>query len=378
MNGPAGTAPGRTLDVLVRSGPVDARLTVPLDGPPVTVVFGPSGAGKTTLLRAAAGLGNGGPAERVGVTVRFGDEVWADTGRHVPARARRVGYVAQSPALFPHLDVVANVAFGLHGPAGASRAGRRQRALECLDLVDAAHLAGRRVAGLSGGEAQRVALARALAPRPRLLLLDEPLSALDGPAREALRTDLRTLLVAEGVPTLLVTHDRTEALALADRVAVVVGGTIRQVGTPTEVFDRPADPDVAAVVGVETVVHGHVTRVDGGLVHVVTGGVGLTAVAEPPPPVGAAVLVCIRAQDVVLERAPGPSSPRNQLVGTVRSVTPQGALVRVDVACEGLTLAAYVTRPAVEELGLRAGSGVTAAVKAQAVHLVVRAGVHDG
>ncbi|MDT0164258.1 ABC transporter ATP-binding protein [Actinotalea sp. AC32] len=382
--GPA--EPGATpqLDVHVRRGPVDARLTVPLDG--VTVLFGPSGAGKTTLLRAVAGLGEGD-----GVEVRFGGEQWDGARRRTPARARRTGYVTQAPGLFPHLDVRDNVAFGLHGPTWAGSRLRRtartdrtdgvphadpdRRALECLGLVGAEHLADRRVTTLSGGEAQRVALARALAPRPRLLLLDEPLSGLDGPAREALRTDLRSLLVAEGVPTLLVTHDRTEALALADRVAVVVAGSVRQVGPPTAVFDRPADPDVAGVVGVETVADGVVTGAADGLVRVRAGGAELTALAERALVAGTHVLVCVRAQDVVLERSPGPSSARNHLVGVVRTVTPQGALVRVDVRCgESFDLAAYVTRPAVDELGLRPGVAVAAAVKAPAVHLVERPG----
>ncbi|MDD9205090.1 ATP-binding cassette domain-containing protein, partial [Georgenia sp. 10Sc9-8] len=200
---------------------------LPLGGPPVTVLFGPSGSGKTTVLRVLAGLDR-----TPGGRVVMDGTVWDDGARHhLPARRRRVGYLFQDHALFPHLDVDANVAYGLVGVPRAERAGWVRAALRA---ADAGHLTGRRVAGLSGGEAQRVALARALAPSPQLLLLDEPLSALDGPTRAHLRAELRRILVAQAVPTVVVTHDRAEALALADRVVVLVDGRVRQTGTPAE------------------------------------------------------------------------------------------------------------------------------------------------
>lgn len=358
-----------TLDLHVRRHVADARVTLPLTGAPVTVLFGPSGSGKTTILRTVAGL-----EVTEGGHVRVDGCTWDDGGRRrVPARRRRVGYVFQDAALFPHLDVEQNVRYGLHAVPRADRAERVRRALRA---AGAAHLAGRAVPGLSGGEAQRVALARAMAPAPRLLLLDEPLSALDAPTRAALRTELRRILVREGIPTLLVTHDRTEALALADRVVVLVDGTVRQVGTPAEVFDRPADRDVARVVDVETVVRGRVERAGDGLARVRVGPRVLTAVVGGDGAghrTGDTVLVCIRAEDVALER-PGSrhaSSPRNHLDGTVTAVTPAGALVRVDLDC-GFPLAAYVTRPAAEELALRPGQPATAAIKSPAVHLVPR------
>jgi molybdate transport system ATP-binding protein len=358
---------GPLLDARVRRHVVDAALAVPLTGPPVTALFGPSGAGKTTVLRAVAGL------ERTAGHVRVGDEVWDDGRRvFVPARRRRVGYLFQEHALFPHLSVEANVVYGLRR---LPRAERPERAREALAAAGAGHLTERRVDQLSGGEAQRVALARALAPRPRLLLLDEPLSALDAPTRLRLRTDLRATLLAQRVPTLLVTHDRTEALALADRVAVLVDGRVRQVGSPQEVFERPADPEVAAVVGVETAAPGTVLGAADGLARVDVSGRTVTAVPPRPLPVGAHVLVCIRAEDVALhpsDAAPA-GSPRNVLPGAVVTAVDEGPLVRVQLDV-GFALHAYVTRPAAAELDLRPGLAVVAAVKSPAVHLVERPG----
>jgi molybdate transport system ATP-binding protein len=357
------------LDAHVRRHVVDAVLSVPLTGPPVTALFGPSGSGKTTVLRALAGL------DRTDGHVRFGEEVWDDGRRFVRPRRRRIGYLVQSSALFPHLSVRGNVAYGLHALTGAER---ERRVDEVLEVAGAAHLAGRRVPELSGGEAQRVALARALAPRPRLLLLDEPLSALDAPTRARLQADLRHLLVDQRLPTVVVTHDRAEALALADRVVVLVDGTVRQTGTPQEVFERPADPDVVRVVGVETAVPGRVVGDDDGLLAVEVGARTLTSAAlpgtgAPPVPVGSDVLVCIRAEDVALaEPGAAPSgSPRNRLPAVVTGLRDEGALVRVDLDA-GFALSAYVTRPGLQALDLRLDAPVCAVVKSPAVHLVVR------
>lgn len=347
---------------------IDVELSVPLSG--VTALFGPSGSGKTTVLRALAGL------DRAGGAVRFADQVWEDGRTFVPPRRRGVGYLVQDAALFPHLSVEGNVGYGLHG-RDAGR--RRARTREALAAAGAEHLAGRRVPGLSGGEAQRVALARALAPRPRLLLLDEPLSALDAPTRARLRSDLRGILVAEAAPTVVVTHDRAEALALADRVVVLVDGAVRQTGTPQEVFARPTDPDVVRVVGVETAVAGRVVGEDRGLVAVEVGGRVLTSAAlpgsaTPDPAIGDRVLVCIRAEDVALAAAgaTGGGSPRNRLTARVTGLVDEGSLVRVDLDA-GFPLSAYVTRPALDELDLRLGAEVVAVVKSPAVHLVRRA-----
>ncbi|HYD41906.1 MAG TPA: ABC transporter ATP-binding protein [Anaeromyxobacter sp.] len=237
-----------TFDIVrrFRRGPrIDARAEWPLAQDRVTVLFGPSGAGKTTVLRALAGL------ERPDAgAISFDGETWFDAARgiHVRAQARRVGFVFQEGALFPHLSVARNVAFGLRG---LPRAERRARVEDLAARVGIGDLLRRRPAELSGGQRQRVALARALAPGPRLLLLDEPLSALDGPARAALRDELRALLERADVPAVVVTHDRGEARALGHRLAVLVDGAIRQVGPVEQVFAAPADAEVARVVGEE-------------------------------------------------------------------------------------------------------------------------------
>jgi molybdate transport system ATP-binding protein len=353
------------LEFRIRRHVVDAALTLPLEGPPVTALFGPSGSGKTTVLRALAGL------DRSAGHIRFGGQTWDDDRQFVPARVRRVGYLFQDHALFPHLSVRANVAYGLGALPRGERAARVDYA---LDAAGAAHLHARAIGELSGGEAQRVALARALAPRPRLLLLDEPLSALDTPTRVRLRADLRGILEHQRVLTIVVTHDRAEALALADRIAVLIGGSIRQVGTPQEVFERPATTEIAHVVGVETAVGGTVTGSVDGLVVVQIGGQTLYAVADAEVGFGTRqVVVCIRAEDVALQRIETRevSSPRNQLRASVTAMTDEGPLTRVDLDA-GFHLAAFVTRPSVHQLGLVPGAEVCAVIKAPAVHLIAR------
>ncbi len=330
----------------------------------VLVLFGPSGSGKTTLLRAVAGLDRPDAG-----SISFGDEAWFDSARglHVPPQRRRAGFLFQDFALFPHLDVGGNVAFGL-GPLRRDERGGRVR--ETARLLRIEHLLERRTAGLSGGERQRVALARALAPRPRLLLLDEPLSALDGPTREVLRGELRALLHHLGIPSIVVTHDRVEALALGDRMAVLVDGTVRQVGPVDRVFSAPVDEVVARVVGTENVVPVRVAGLEAGLVVVQAGPVRLLAL--DPGGLPADAFACVRAEEVILERTPGAStSARNHLHGVVASLVHEGPLVRVTVDC-GIRLVALVTRPGAEQLGLAVGLPVAALVKAQAVRLVPR------
>jgi molybdate transport system ATP-binding protein len=359
------------VDAHVRRHVVDARLRLPGEGGPVTVLFGASGAGKSTVLRVLAGLE---PTE--GGHVLVDGQRWDDgRGHRVPARRRGVGYLVQDHALFPHLGVLANVGYGVRE---GTRADRRAQAREALRRAGAEHLGDRPVRQLSGGEAQRVALARALAPRPRLLLLDEPLSALDTPTRVRLRADLRRLLLAEGTASVVVTHDRTEAMTLADRVAVMVEGTVRQVGTPAEVFDRPVDPEVAAVVGVETAVTGSVQRVLGDLVQVRVGSTGVLAPREPGHRTGTPVMVCIRAEDVAL-RVAGPGDPHpaearaNVLDAVVSDLSLQGPLVRVDLDA-GFGLSAYLTRLSLAELALVPGDRVHAVVATAAVHCIPLAG----
>jgi molybdate transport system ATP-binding protein len=343
---------------------IAARATWPLDRDPVTVLFGPSGSGKTTVLRALAGLDRPDAG-----AITFDGERWWDaaSGRFVPPQARRVGLLFQDHALFPHLTVAANVAYGLRG---MERAEREARVAEVAGRFGVADLLGRRPGQLSGGQRQRVALARALAPRPRLLLLDEPLSALDAPAREALRGELRQHLERAGIPAIVVTHDRVEALALGDRLAVIVDGAIRQVGPVHEVFSAPVDAEVARVVGTENVLPARLAGRRDGLAVVRAGSAELVAV--DPGGLEDEAFACIRAEDVVLEPPDGhASSARNHLRGTVAARREEGPLVRVTVEC-GVRLVALVTRESAERLRLDPGREVTAVVKAPGVRLVPR------
>ncbi len=344
---------------------ISAELALATEGFAVTVLFGPSGAGKTTILRCLAGL------ERPeSGTIRFGDAIWLDaaTGVSLPPQARRIAFLFQEYALFPHLTVERNVAYGIRG----SRSERQAATGRLVSTLGLDGLESRYPAELSGGQRQRVALARALATEPRLLLLDEPLSALDAPSRASLRRELRSLLARLAVPTLLVTHDRVEALALGDRIVVVAGGRVVQTGPVHEVFSRPADLAVAEIVGVETVVPGRVlgSAAAQGLLSVEVGAAKL--LVSDPGRVSGEVMVSIRAEEVLLERGQASlASARNHLPGLVSDLHPEGMLVRVTVDC-GFPLAALITRPACEELALGPGQPVTCVVKATSVHLIPR------
>lgn len=350
-------------------GPVvAAALDLPLDPPRVTVLFGPSGCGKTTVLRCLAGLER--PDEG---GIRYGAERWfeASGGFSLPPQRRGIGFVFQDYALFPHLDVGANVGFGL---AGMPAPDRQRRVAAMLDRLDLGGLAGRRPRELSGGQQQRVALARALVREPRLLLLDEPLSALDAALRDSLRDELRQLLLRAGIPAVVVTHDRNEALVLGDELIVMNEGRVLQAGPVLEVFNRPVSAEVARIVGVETRQPGRMVAWHDGLAEVEVGSARLLAVAAPGMPPD--VLVCLRGEDVILQRDPGPaSSVRNRLAARVIGVQPAVPLTRIELDA-GFPLFAWVTRPACEELGLAPGEQVTALFKASAVHLLPHEGAH--
>ena len=344
---------------------VRAAFSQPAGGFHATVLFGPSGSGKTTILRCLAGL----EWPQQG-TIRFAGQTWfdADRGIHLRPQQRGVGFLFQDYALFPHLTVRENVAYGL-GHLEASTRGSRVAGL--LEMLALSGLDARRPNELSAGQQQRVALARAIAPRPKLLLLDEPLSALDTPTRESLRQELRRVLVEIATPAIVVTHDPIEAVLLADRAVVLADGAVRQTGPIDEVFSRPADPTVARTVGVETVQPGEIVSVRDGLATVRAGTAELLAVAAGLGP--GRVFVCIRGEDVTLQRDPEPlTSARNRLAARVIQTTPEGALVRVTLDC-GFPLTALVTRPAAQELSLQIGEPITALIKAPAIHLVPRA-----
>ncbi|OLE78837.1 MAG: hypothetical protein AUF76_18305 [Acidobacteria bacterium 13_1_20CM_2_65_9] len=332
----------------------------------ILVLFGPSGAGKTTMLRQVAGLERPDRGR-----IQFGGDTWCDMSRGEwrSPQERRIGMVFQQPALFPHLSVRDNIEYGLSTLVAAER---RQRSGELIRLLAIPELADRLPRALSGGEAQRVAVARALAPKPGLVLLDEPFASLDVPARARLRREVRSLMQRSGTPAVLVTHDRTEALALGDQIAVATGGRIRQVGPIADVFSRPADADVAASLGVEAVLPGRIVDAREGLLSVQVGDTVIHVAEREPTAVGSNVYACIRAEDVTLEtQSPAHASTRNHLAARVIAIAAEGPIDRVSLDC-GFALDALITRRAREELRLAVGAPITAAIKATSVHLVPR------
>jgi molybdate transport system ATP-binding protein len=262
--------------------------------------------------------------------------------------------------------VEGNIAYGLNEVDGPNA-----RAAEVIKWLGLEGLETRLPKELSGGQQQRVALGRAVARRPKLLLLDEPLAALDAPTRQRLRGELRRWLKEAGIPSVLVTHDRTDALMLGDDLVVMDAGQVMQQGPVHEVFSRPASVSVAGIVAVETVQAGRVLE-RGELVTVAIGEQKLLALAADLPAENREVYVCIRAEDVILMKGePGRSSPRNCLKAIVRGLVPEGPMVRIELDC-GFPLSALLTRQACEELGLQAGERVLALVKAPNIHLIAR------
>jgi molybdate transport system ATP-binding protein len=330
---------------------------------PVTAVMGPSGAGKTSLLDAIAGLR---PLRRGLVAV--GDEVLVDTaaGRHLPPERRRVGYVPQDAGLFPHLSVRENVAFGARG-----RAAEAAHAVEALEV---GHLSDRRPASLSGGEKQRVALARALAARPRLLLLDEPLAALDVGLRERIVPYLLRVRDQWSVPMLYVTHNVGEALALAGEVLLLDKGRVEAQGPPLALLSTPGLSREARA-GIDNLLPGRVAAHDaaGGVTRVVLrGGLGVSIPLAAELAEGAAVTLAIRAEDVLVATAPAKGlSARNVYEAQVSGIERgrADAAVRCVVHPELPDWVVRLTPSALGELGLVAGARVWLAVKSHSVHV---------
>ncbi|MFF3401897.1 ABC transporter permease [Streptomyces sp. NPDC002659] len=324
------------------------RLTLDA-GPGTTIaVVGPNGAGKTTLLRALLGL-----TPRAHAELRLGDH--DVTG--LPPHQRGVAWVPQDGALFPHMSALANTAYGLRAH-GVLRTEARRSAQEWLDRLGVGHLARRKPAQLSGGQAQRVALARALAARPRLLLLDEPLAALDQTTRAHVRHTLRRHLDGFSGVCLIVTHDPVEAVALADRVLVLDDGRALQDAPPTDVTRHPRSPWVARMLG-RNAWPGTATAEGIQL----TGG-GTLVVADPLP-VGIGALAIIAPEAVAVHRDRPSGSPRNVWPGTVREITTSGSRLRVLITSEQAPdLVAEITPQAAAELGLTDGTPVWTSVKA--------------
>jgi iron(III) transport system ATP-binding protein len=300
--------------------PVLAGLDLEVPASSVTALLGPSGCGKTTLLRIIAGF-----VDPDAGTIRFGDRIVVGDGAKIPARRRRVGYVPQEGALFPHLTVAANIGFGLR-----RRGGQRGRVDALLDLVELpSRVRDRYPHELSGGQQQRVALARALAPEPAIVLLDEPFSSLDAALRESTGLAVVRALRAAEATAVLVTHDQTEALSLADHVAVMRDGRIAQLARPVDLYRSPADPDIARFVGGASVLSASVRN------GIAACALGEVDVADAPDADRAVVVV--RAEQLQLN-AGGTTEAR------VESVSYYGhdAAVRLDLLPDGPRVIARV------------------------------------
>jgi molybdate transport system ATP-binding protein len=341
------------------------HLEVDLDVDPgrCLALAGPSGAGKSTILRIIAGI-----LRPDHGAVTSGEEVWLDTaaGINLPPERRSCGYVFQDYALFGHLSAWQNVAYPmLRRPRGE----RRRCAEELLGRFDVGHLSDARPRTLSGGERQRVAVARALARRPDVLLLDEPLSALDARTRARGQRELAAVLRESGVPAVLVTHDFAEAATLGDEVAVLDNGRVLQRGSPTELAAQPRSSFVADFIGA-VVLRGVARPGSNGLTVVeLDGGAEVVSTDHAEGPVAASVF----PWDIVIEPAGAGStgSARNHLPAEVQTVTAIGGRVRLGLAAVQ-PLAAEVTEAAVTELGLRPGAQVVATWKAATTRLVGR------
>jgi molybdate transport system ATP-binding protein len=337
-----------TLDIELRIGPGE-----------VVALLGPNAAGKSTALRALAGL-----LRLTSGRIMLSDDVLADSasGVHRAPHERPIGVVFQNYLLFPHLSVLDNVAFGPQVQGWRKQDARRRAAL-WLDRVAISDLAKVKPVTLSGGQAQRVALARALATEPRLLLLDEPLAALDAKTRLLVRAEVRRHLADFAGATLLVTHDPVDAAVLADRLVVIERGRVVQQGVPQEVARRPRTDYVARLVGLNLLAgrgHGHRVALPGG------GSVALADSAFGD------VYVAFRPAAVSLFRRRPDGSPRNLWAGHIATLEPHGEGVRVEingVPDRSSSILAEITPSAVADLELRTGSEVWAAVKASDIEV---------
>jgi len=315
------------------------ELCLSLEVSSTVALIGPSGAGKSTVLNAIAGL-----VEPAAGSIRCGEETWFDAERRVNVRPedRRVGLVFQDYALFPHLTVRQNVEYA-----------RRNAADEYLERFGIAHLERARPGDLSGGERQRVALARALARDPAILLLDEPLSALDAHTKADVRAELQQLLTGLEIPTLLVTHDFEDAAALAGRIGVLVDGELRQTGSPTDLVAQPADAFVASFTGANLLP----ARLDDG-----------TVIATSDNGDGA--LLAIYPWDITISTSRPDDSAMNVIEGTITAITELGNRARVTIG----PLSAEITVDSLRRLGLEPGGHAYASFKATGTRIVTSKG----
>ncbi|MBI4286418.1 MAG: ABC transporter ATP-binding protein [Chloroflexi bacterium] len=352
----------RDLSVVLGGHEVIAIPSLTVMSNEVLGIIGPNGSGKTTLLLSLALL-----LRPAGGSILYQGQPVANGVAALRLR-RRFAVVFQETLLLSG-SVWDNVTLGLH-LRGVGKEETVARARKWLARFGIAALAKRQARTLSGGEAKRVSLARAFVLQPEVLFLDEPFTALDSPTRQALLDDFESVLRETRVTTVMVTHDRNEAIVLADRVAVLMDGRIRQVGTPEEVFSYPVDEEVARFVEAGNVLRGVVSAQSGGLATVAVGDHHFDAVSDLA--VGTRVTLFLRHEDVTLTLPPTQSaltSARNRLVGKVVKVFPLGSQVRLTVDC-GFPLVALVTRRSAEEMELILGKTVHATFKATAVHVL--------
>ncbi len=309
--------------IRVRFGGIEVLKGVSLDLAPaeLVAVLGPSGCGKTTLLRVVAGF----------VDYDGGVVVGGKSYDNVPAHKRDMGLVFQDYALFPHLTVADNIAFGLRLRRHA-RAEVDSRTAGLIRLLQLGGLEQRLPGELSGGQRQRVALARALAIDPKVLLLDEPLSALDKKLREEMQVELRLLQRQFKITTLFVTHDQEEALALADKVVVMNQGAVRQIGTPEEIYQRPHDRFVATFIGKSNIFEGRCVGIEAGVaVCALFGDVPIRIQAPVPPAPDSVVYVSVRPEQIHLDSPPSAGGAVNVLTGRIAYAAYLGTYQRVGV-----------------------------------------------
>lgn len=330
------------------------NLSLKIESGEYFVILGPTGAGKTLLLELIAGF----HVPDSGRILIDGKEV-----TYLPPEKHELAFVYQNYSLFPHMNVKKNIEFGMR----MKKIKDPKKVLDTARDLKIAHLLDRNPLTLSGGEQQRVALARALVTNPKILLLDEPLSALDPRTQENARELLSVLHKNNKLTVLHITHDQTEARIMADRIAVIMDGELMQVGTPEEIFEKPVEGRVASFVGFENVLKGRVISADKGLLRIKTGEVVIDASGDIE--VGDQVYAFLRPENIALSKSSTQSSIRNSLQGMVTEVWVLGALVRVKVDC-GVPLNVLITRQSAEEMEFSPGVRVYAQFKASSVHVL--------
>lgn len=330
------------------------KLSLKIDSGEYFVILGPTGAGKTLLLELIAGFHSPDSGN-----IRIdGKEV-----THLPPEKHELAFVYQDYSLFPHMSVKKNIEFGMR----MKKIKSKEKLFEIAKDLKITHLLDRYPLKLSGGEQQRVALARALVTDPKILLLDEPLSALDPRTQESARELLSTIHKNKKLTVLHITHDQTEARIVADRIAIIMDGKLMQVGVPEEIFEKPVDSRVASFVGFENMLNGRVISADRGLLRIEAGEITIDASGDIE--VGSQVHAFLRPENIALSKTPAQSSIRNSLQGRVTEVWMLGALVRVKLDC-GVLLNALITRQSAEEMSIFPGVPVYAQFKASSVHVL--------